>query len=285
MPFPVHSVHAERMSENCENGGDGEWTTAGPRAILRVPEVLMAVASGPDGCSFTELRDQLGLPKSSLHRLLRTLEQGCYLDQQSGRYVLGSQAAQLAQKLSQALPAETFPASSRPTIAWLARETGESVMLGVTTHEGNEISYVEVINSATPLRFTVPLGHKRPLYAAASGQVLLAYRSHEELTRYLAETDFQQLTRETLGKEQLSVQLAAVRARGVVFDRNSSFMGASAVASPCFDKNGKVQSAISIAGPTERIEQALDRLFRLSLQAGEQISRLLGYTGPYPPTA
>jgi DNA-binding IclR family transcriptional regulator len=60
-------------------------------------------------------------------------------------------------------------------------------------------------------------------------------------------------------------------------------MGASAIASPCFDKAGDVQSAISIAGPTERIEQALDHLCRLSLDAGEQISRLLGYAGPYPP--
>jgi DNA-binding IclR family transcriptional regulator len=271
------------MSEICENSGDTEWLTAGPRAILRVPEVLMAVASGLDGCSFTELRDRLGLPKSSLHRLLRTLEQGGYLGQRTGRYVLGPQAAQLARKLNQALPTENFPASSRPTIAWLARETGESVMLGVPTRDGNEIFYVEVVNSATPLRFTVPLGHKRPLYAAASGQVLLAYRSREELSRYLAETEFQKLTRETLTREQLPAQLAAVRERGVVFDRNSSFMGASAIASPCFDKAGDVQSAISIAGPTERIEQALDHLCRLSLDAGEQISRLLGYAGPYPP--
>lgn len=257
--------------------------TAGPRAILRVPEVLMAVASELEGCSFTELRDRLGLPKSSLHRLLRTLEQGDYLIQKSGQYVLGRQAEQLARKLSQALPMEDLPASSRSTIEWLARETGESVMLGVPTRDGNEIFYVEVINSATPLRFTVPLGHKRPLYAAASGQVLLAYRSREELTRYLAETDFQQLTRETLGREQLPGQLAKVREHGVVFDRNSSFMGASAIASPCFNHTGAVQGAISIAGPTERIEHALDRLRLLSLEAGENISRRLGYIGSYPP--
>ncbi|MDE8653911.1 IclR family transcriptional regulator [Novosphingobium album (ex Liu et al. 2023)] len=271
------------MSEVGENSRDGEWLTAGPRAILRVPEVLMAVASELEGCSFTELRDRLELPKSSLHRLLRTLEHGGYLHQKSGCYVLGPQAEQLARKLSQALPTEDLPATSRPTIEWLARETGESVMLGVPTRDGNEIFYVEVINSATPLRFTVPLGHKRPLYAAASGQVVLAHRSREELTRYLAETEFQQLTRETLSREQLLAQLARVRERGVVLDRNGSFMGASAVASPCCDKNGDVKSAISIAGPTERIEQALDHLFRLSLEAGEKISRLLGYTGPYPP--
>ncbi len=271
------------MNVTIEGGESTEWLTAGPRAILRVPEVLMAVASGPEGCSFTELRDQLGLPKSSLHRLLRTLEHGGYLNLQAGCYVLGPQAAQLARKLNQALPTGNFPASCRPTLAWLARETGESVMLGVPTPDGSEIVYVEVVNSATPLRFTVPSGHKRPLYAAASGQVLLAYRSPEDLDRYLAATEFQRLTRDTLSAEQLPAHLARIRERGVVFDRNSSFIGASAVASPCFDSDGKVQSAISIAGPTERIERELDRLSRLSLEVGEQISRLLGYQGPYPP--
>jgi IclR family transcriptional regulator, acetate operon repressor len=271
------------MSEIVEGGENTEWLGGGPRAILRVPDVLMAVASGREGCSFTELRDQLGLPKSSLHRLLRTLEQGGYLELRAGSYVLGPQAAQLARKLNQALPTENFPASCRPTIAWLARETGESVMLGVPTSDGNEIVYVEVVNSVTPLRFTVPFGHKRPLYAAASGQVLLAFRSDEEVSRYLAETEFHKLTRETLGRDQLPVHLKSIRERGFVFDRNSSFIGASAVASPCFDRTGNVQSAISIAGPTERIEQELDRLFHLSLDAGKQISRHLGYTGPYPP--
>ena len=49
---------------------------AGPRAILRVPDVLMAIAGSGAGIGMGELATALNLPKASLHRLLRTLEHG-----------------------------------------------------------------------------------------------------------------------------------------------------------------------------------------------------------------
>lgn len=270
------TAHIQNAEGKAEQGADGA------RAILRVPEVLIAVASG-QGLSFVQLRDHLGLPKSSLHRLLRTLEQGGYLVERSGAYRLGPSSARLSQSLADALPARDLQSSVRPTLEWMAQQSGESVMLAALTDDRETVAYLDVINSSMPLRVTVPLGQKRPLYAAASGQAILAFLSPEERRRYLTRTDFEQLTPDTLDRDGLSKKLIDIYEHCVVFDRNGSFIGASAIASPCFDSNDKVRCAISVAGPTERLELIRERLCQLSLEAGERVSRLLGFTGTYPP--
>lgn len=270
------TAHIQNAEGKAEQGADGA------RAILRVPEVLIAVAS-EQGLSFAQLRDHLGLPKSSLHRLLRTLEQGGYLVERSGAYSLGPSSARLSQSLADALPARDLQSSVRPTLEWMAQESGESVMLAVLTDDREMVAYVDVINSSTPLRVTVPLGQKRPLYAAASGQAILAFLSPEERDRYLMRTDFEQLTPDTLDRDGLSEKLIDVHERGVVFDRNGSFIGASGIASPCFDRSNRVCGAVSVAGPTDRLDPIRERLCQLSLEAGERVSRLLGFTGTYPP--
>lgn len=257
-------------------GGDG------PRAVLRVPEVLMAVAANPKGVGFAELCEHLGLPKSSLHRLLQTLEQGAYLTRRDGLYVLGPATTRMIQKLAEATFAEDCPRSVRPILEWLARESGESVMLAELTRDRYHVHYLDVINSPKPLRFTVPLGHTRPLYAAAAGQVMLAYLPADERRRYLASAEFMRLTEETLSPDELAARLPAMTAQGFAFERNGSFIGAGAVASACFDAGGQMRYAVSVAGPVERLEAAGAGLRELILEAGQRISQVLGYRGAYP---
>jgi DNA-binding IclR family transcriptional regulator len=74
-----------------------------------------------------------------------------------------------------------------------------------------------------------------------------------------------------------------VRQAGVVYDRNGIVDGASAVASPVLDRDGRAFCAVSIAGPTERMDARRGELEALVRGAGQQISRILGHSGPYPP--
>lgn len=264
----------ERDSNN--RGGDG------PRAVLRVPEVLMAVAANAKGMGFAELCERLGLPKSSLHRLLQTLEQGAYLVRRNGLYALGPATTRMIQKLAEAAPAEDYPRSVRPILEWLAHESGESVILAELTRDRCHVHYLDVINSPKPLRFTVPLGHTRPLYAAAAGQIMLAYLPVAERERYLAEAEFTRLTEETLGPDELAARLPAIVAQGFAFERNGSFIGAGAVASACFDASGQARYAVSVAGPVERLEAAGEGLCESVLEAGRRISQVLGHRASYP---
>lgn len=256
---------------------------AGPRAILRVPEVLMAVAGRRGGISLAELAQNLALPKTSLHRLLRTLEGGGYLVHAGGLYSPGPESQRLAGVLSRASQLADFPSCARPVLEGLAAETGETVMLSVLSEAGTESIYVDVIESEAPLRFTLRVGNRRPLFSTASGKVMLAFASADAQKRYLAQADFLRFTAETSGRKDLPAILKQAFKDAVVFDRNGIVDGASGVASPVFDRDGQVFCAASIAGPTDRVAAHRARIEHLVLQAGERISRILGYSGGYPP--
>lgn len=252
---------------------------AGPRTVLRIMDILSTLAARPEGRTLTELSGDLGLPKTSAFSLLRALERGGYLRQEDGRYALGSEALKLGASLAQAIP---FPRSARPVLEQLAAETGETIMLGVLSEEGHEVSYIDVIESDAALRFTVRTGNRRPLYSVASGKALLAFLPHAAQDAYLARTPFVRFTPDTSTKADLAQLLLKVRERGVVLDANGIVDGAAAVASPCFDAAGRVTCSVSLAGPTARMLAQQDRFERLTMGAAEQISRILGYRGTYP---
>ncbi|HEX7881982.1 MAG TPA: IclR family transcriptional regulator, partial [Afipia sp.] len=233
--------------------------------------------------TFTALRNELRLPKASLHRLLRSLEQDRYLTQRSGVFFLGAESTRLAGLITRATHAEDFPASVVPVAEWLAKETGETVVVGILSDRMTEVIYVHVINSEAPLRINVPVGNRRPLYSAASGKIILANLPVDFQQRYLAETPFEPITPFTSMAADIPEILVTARKEGVVSDVNGSFMGVSGLASPGFDANGNVFCAISVVGPIERMEASHKRLRALTLEGGERISRILGFLDDYPP--
>ncbi len=100
-----------------------------------------------------------------------------------------------------------------------------------------------------------------------------------------SDTQFERFTSETTGKQALAGILREARADAVVVDRNGFVDGASAVASPIFDREGAIFCAVSVAGPTDRIMANRDAIRAAARVAGERISRILGYSGAYPPEA
>jgi len=260
-------------------------TTAnsGPRAISRVFEVLAGIAGNPDGKSFAELREGLSLPKSSLHRFLRTLEAEGYVINRSGTYTLGPASRLLADLIRQAMPVEDSRDSIQSIMNGLARESGETVFLGELTEDGNEVVYTIVVNSTAALRFAIPVGVRRPLYSVASGKAIFAFLPGVLRSGYLKRTKFERLTKYTSTKREMASVVEQVRKTAVAFDRDGSIIGASGVASPVFSKNGMIAHSISIAGPTARIQRDRKRLDNMIREGGERLSRLLGYVGPYPP--
>jgi DNA-binding IclR family transcriptional regulator len=257
--------------------------SSGPRAILRVPEVLIALAAKRDGSSLADLSAQLEVPKTSLHRLLRTLERAGYLSHQAGLYTLGSASFHLASLVGKAAPATAFPACARPVIEWLAEKTHETVLLGVLSDRNTEIVYVDVIDSDASVRFTIPIGDQRPLFSAASGKVVLAFLPRVKQQAYIENTEFIRFTPDTTRKKELPSLMREIQQKAVAFDRNGKVVGASAIASPIFDSDGKVFASVSVAGPTERMEAHRIKIEPLVRKAGERISRVLGYSADYPP--
>lgn len=254
----------------------------GPRSVLRVVGVLSELALSPNGVTLAELSDRLAYPRTSLFNILKSLEAGRYVRNVNGRYLVGAQALMLGANLSRA---SSFPRSAHPTIAWLAQETGETVMLGVITEDDRDVIYLDVVESENPLRFAVSVGDRRPLYCSAAGTALLAYLPEADRTASIEKTDFIKYTPRTPSEQELRRRLDSVAKTGLAMDCDGLIDGASGVAAASFDEKGAVVCSICVAAPSARIESARQRITALTLQAGEEISRILRYRGVYPPAS
>lgn len=243
----------------------------------------MALAATPGGSTLTELAARLQLPKTSLHRLLRTLARGGYLASEGTVYHLGPTSFELAGLIRGAAPSQTFPACARPVIEELARDSEETVMLGVLSGEPPEILYVDVIESEAPIRFTLAIGDRRPLYCAASGKAALAFLPAGKQADYLARTDFTTFTPSTSRKQDMPALLREARRTAVAFDDGGKVAGASGIAGPVFGRQGEVLGAVSVAGPSERIAARRAEMETLVKRAADRITRLAGYGEAYPP--
>lgn len=261
---------------------DDEEQAPGARAVLRVLGVLCELAAHPAGMPLVDLAERLDVPKASLHRILRTLRQAGYLTLAEGVFRLGPEARGLARMIGEACPPLPFPDCLRPALDWLAVETGETVMLGLPDEALDDIGYAVVIESAHPIRFGVAAGDRRPLYCAASGQAVLAFLPEAARRAYLARTDFVAFTPLTLDGARLEAAWASIRREGYACDVGGRVEGASGVASPVFDADGRVCAAISVAGPVDRIAASLAHMGDRCRRAGERASRILGFRGDYP---
>ena len=264
------------------SAGDNKSDGAGPRAGLRSLQILMVLAAKGSGMSIGQLSTQLDVPRASLHRLLRSLDGNGFLDMVDGVYSLGAKSFILARLIDSVIETREFPACARPVLEQLSRDTDETVILGVLSDTGTEIVYADVIVADSPLRYAVPAGDRRPLYSSASGRAVLAFQPDQTIEEYIDSVDFIPLTPSTVGKAEIQAVLENIRAEGVSIDDGGHYRGASATASPVFDSTGKAFGAIVVAGPTNRIRSSGVDVKQLIHEAGETISRILGYTGSYP---
>jgi DNA-binding IclR family transcriptional regulator len=251
-----------------------------PRAPLRTLQMLHALAQAGQGLRLVELSARLDMPKTSLFRLLRALEQAGYVSSIGGLHDLGPQAIALGLALGRS---RVFPGGARPTMQWLAEQCSETVILGTFDDSRCQIVYIDVIEPSNPLRFSIKPGLTKPLYSSAIGQSLLAWMQAEERARYLASVTFERLASGTVHSvTALKRRIKEVRAHGMAISEDGMFDGVYSIAVPILDAAGRAPAGLSISAPTKRGAAQQDRFASLLRKAGAELSQLLGYSGPYP---
>ncbi|MES2480554.1 MAG: IclR family transcriptional regulator C-terminal domain-containing protein, partial [Pseudomonadota bacterium] len=81
----------------------------------------------------------------------------------------------------------------------------------------------------------------------------------------------------------LKRRLKQIRATGVAVSVDGMFDGVYSIAMPVFDAAGQVPAGLSISAPSTRGERHEERFAALLTRAGEDVSRVLGFNGTYPP--
>jgi DNA-binding IclR family transcriptional regulator len=216
-------------------------------SVVRALRIIEALAVSPAGLSETARR--VDLPKSSVARLLSTLEQVEAVERDAdGRvYRLGPKV----QRLSAAAggPAQ-LAGFARPYLEDLTRRTGEAA--GVSIPDGYAVHYVDQTESSHPVQVRDWTGELIPMHVVPSGLVVMAHWPPEQIERYLTR-DLERLTPNTItDPDQIRHRLTEIRERGYVWVHEEYVEGINSVAAPVLERNGVITAALHVHGPSYR---------------------------------
>lgn len=260
-----------------------DTASSGPRSLHRMLGIFDFIARSPDGLSLAELAAQLESPKSSLLTLLRPLVTAGYLVHSNGRYSLGNETFVLASNI---MSAHRFSAVVRGVMAELQRHCAETIILAVMDRATQTVMYTDVLESPQFIRYSVPPGTARPLYASSAGQLLLAFQDERWREQFLRKVPLKPLTPRTITDVgRLRQRLDDIRRDGVCVSISEAVEGASGVSAPIFGSDGAVSAALLIAGPTDRYAREGQSWSDLAKEYASRASRAIGYrSGAASPT-
>ena len=217
------------------------------QAIERAFAVLSALGDGPAGV--TAIAGRAHLPKSTVVRLLRTLqhERAVEQDERDGLYRLGSRVATLASGLGER---RSLVATAHPYLVELAAATGESS--GLSIPDGRTAHYLDQVGTPNPVSTRDWTGTRLPMHAVSSGIVFLAHMSPTALDQYLATPLERYTSRTVTDPDALRDRLPQVAIDGFGWVHEEFEDGISSVAAGIADGSGEVIAALHVHGPTYR---------------------------------
>jgi DNA-binding IclR family transcriptional regulator len=249
-----------------------EGASAGPRAIVRALRLFEALATEPEGLPLSDLGARLKEPKSTLLNSLRALEAEGFLHANGLSYQLGPRAFRLATQITSGW---SLLRAMRGHLRALADRAGETSLLGVLDPTSHRVVYIDAIESVRRIRYALGAGSSGPLYATASGRVLLAFQPQAYQDAYIDELVFEPLTAVTnLDKDVLRQQLIEVRRARLWVSAGEIYADGGAIAAPVFGPAGGVIAALSIAMPLTRLEARREELTAIVADVAAQASGL-----------
>ena len=254
--------------------GDGATNGGHVKSADRVMSVLDLVAANGT-MSFSEIVEGLGVPKSSAHALLRTMQDRKYLslDADSKEYRLGNRIWELAQAHH---GIEDLRTLMKPLMDRLVERTGETVQLARL--DGVEAVYLELSESPHPVKLTSRPGARLPAHTSAIGKSLLASLDPEEAGRRLGDEPLEKLTEHTIADPaELLEELKRIRTAGYSSDDEEFAVGLRCLAMPVHDATGRPIAAMSVSVPTPRYSRkGMADARRALAETVDQAAELLG---------
>ncbi len=240
------------------------------RSLAKGLKILNLLEHARNGMGTTEIAKQMHIDKSSASRLLHTLANYGFVEQDANtaRYFLGPQLLTLGQRLLNRI---TLRDHARPYLHELVDKTGECAHLAIQTQ--CQALYIDQAESTAALRVESEIGTLSPLYCTALGKVMLAFgagRLPDELKPFTHRT--------VTDRSTLAAQLAQTCQRGYAIDDEEYNYGVRCVAAPVYDHRGLLVGAIGISGPAGRVSlERIDDFGAVVKETAAALSTRLGY--------
>jgi DNA-binding IclR family transcriptional regulator len=247
---------------------------AGVRAIARAFDILEALTEGQ--LSIGEIGKRIGLPKTTAHRILVTLEQrGIVVRSDSdGDFQLGPRLLHLGMHVKSVADLRE---AALPVMRELRDRFGETANLSIIV--GNERLCIASIEGIYEVRSVGVVGQRSPLHSGAAARAILAFLPDDRIHRHLAEVTLARLTDQTItDPARLWDAIQEARRLGHVVTMGERTAGAMSVAAPIWNGYNEVIGSINVTGPATRMSTyPIQDLAAAVTEAGRTVSRALGH--------
>lgn len=249
---------------------------ASVQVLDKVAAVLDCLAHAGE-MSAAELATALEEPRSTVYRLLSSLQQLGFVEQgnRRGAYRLGLKLFRLGSAIMSRFDERQ---AALPIMERIHDRTGETVFLCVLREQ--EAVCIERIDGRRVQSLVLRLGGSLPLHACAAPRVLLAFQPRKRWNDLVASNGLESFTDRTPAtREALFTELEAVLRDGYAVSDEDVTPGIAALGAPVFDHTGSIRAALSISGIRGEIlgESVFDEVRELVVAGASEISRQLGF--------
>lgn len=239
-------------------------------SLERAFDLLTTLEKTGPSMGLSELARATGIHKATAQRLLCVLERRGFVQRVHSRYQVGAASVPLAYAF---LGENNLPRAARPILEQLTLVSGETSSLFV--RQGFDRVVIQRVNCPHPLRYTLQVGQRLPLHLGASGRVLAAAMSEEELEQLLAQLQEVRLASgEVLTRQELKARIEDARRNGFAVSVGERASEVVSVAVPIVVAGEGTVAALTIAGPVSRMtEERIQQLAGEAHRSAEEIAR------------
>lgn len=222
-----------------------------PLPTLKAFTVLRAVSASPRPVGVSELAVLLGMPKATVHRIVRMLEREGLLERQEGgrRYASGGRLLGFAFDI---VAASVRNAPRHAILEAVSRRVGETCNLGVMAQ--GCVLYIDRVEAAWPFGLRFEIGSRVPLHCTAIGKLFLSSLPPARLEAVLEGMPLDRYTDNTItDPDRLRAELERIREDGVSVDNQEFLAGVVCVAVPVTGPDGTIAAGLAVSAPNARL--------------------------------
>ncbi len=249
-------------------------------SIEKSIQILNYLSNAGRSVGITELSSKLLFPKSTIHRMLKSLVSYSLVDQEkeTSKYRLGMRVIEYSNSFYNSFD---FRQIAKPILKDVCRETKLTTFL-TTWYNSKGIC----IDSITPSRdenthLFVEIGKEMPFHSAASAKILLAHQPSEDIKRIINEKTLPKYTSRTIvDPKKLEEHLNKIKESGFSICDEELEEGIKAISVPVKNINKEVIASITITGLSKRISNVNVKKFtKVLVESTQKLSGMLGYKG------
>ncbi len=257
--------------------GQSADDTAGRHTIPvidRMMDVLGTLERSGGGLTIREITALLGLPRTSIYRILNTLQlHEVVRRDERGGYHLGRRLLGLAARVAARSDDIDVAAVCQPYLDRLAADLGEGVKLSVLDADG--ILVLAAAPGRREYALTVAPGQRTPIHAGAASKLLLAALPPEEQDLWLARPLVAYTARTITEPKRLRAELARIRRQGWAQDRGENAPSILAYAAPVCARGGRTIAALSVPFLAGAGAERMEAIRLAAIEAARAISAAL----------